>query len=116
MSGPSASGGSEKSPDRPGGRALDRGAVAKVASLARLALEDAELERMTRELSGIVGFVSALAELDTSAVEPLAHPLESTNVFRDDVVGASTPRDLALASAPKHDGECFLVPSVLGDE
>ena len=116
MSGPSASGGCVNAADRDGGPALDRGAVAKVASLARLALDDAELGRMTRELSGIVGFVSALAELDTSAVEPLAHPLESTNVFRDDVVGTTTPRDLALASAPKHDGECFLVPAVLGDE
>lgn len=116
MSGPSASGGSGNASARQGERALDRDAVAKVASLARLALDDAELERMTRELSGIVGFVSALAGLDTSAVEPLAHPLESMNVFRDDVVAGSTPRDLALASAPKHDGECFLVPAVLGDE
>jgi aspartyl-tRNA(Asn)/glutamyl-tRNA(Gln) amidotransferase subunit C len=95
---------------------LDRKAVAKVASLARLALEEAELDRMTRELSGIVGFVSTLAEIDTTSVEPLAHPLESKNVFREDAVKPSLPRDQALAAAPKHDGECFLVPAVLGDE
>jgi aspartyl-tRNA(Asn)/glutamyl-tRNA(Gln) amidotransferase subunit C len=95
---------------------LDRKAVAKVASLARLALEEVELDRMTRELSGIVGFVSTLAEIDTTSVEPLAHPLESKNVFREDAVKPSLPRDQALAAAPKHDGECFLVPAVLGDE
>ncbi len=95
---------------------LDRKAVAKVASLARLALEEEELDRMTRELSGIVGFVSTLAEIDTTTVEPLAHPLESKNVFREDVAKPSLLRDQALAAAPKHDGECFLVPAVLGDE
>ena len=99
-----------------GEASLDRKAVAKVASLARLALEEAELDRMTRELSGIVGFVSTLSAIDTAAVEPLAHPLESENVFREDVVAASLPREQALAAAPKHDGECFLVPAVLGDE
>ena len=99
-----------------GDGSLDRKAVAKVASLARLALEEAELDRMTRELSGIVGFVSTLAEIDTTSVEPLAHPLESKNVFREDAVKPSLPRDQALAAAPKHDGECFLVPAVLGDE
>ena len=89
--------------------------VAKVALLARLALSDAELETMTRELSTIVGFVGQLERIDTSAVEPLAHPLDTQNVFRDDVVRESLPRDKALQSAPRHDGECFLVPAVLGE-
>ncbi len=89
--------------------------VAKVAGLARLALAPAEIERMTGELSKIVGFVSMLAELDTSAVEPLAHPLDTKNVFREDEPRPSLPREAALQSAPRHDGECFLVPAVLGD-
>lgn len=94
---------------------LSRDDVSKVAALARLALSEDELEQMTRELSTIVGFVSLLAELDTSAIEPLAHPLGTTNVFRDDVPAASLPVELAIATAPKQDGECFLVPAVLGD-
>lgn len=94
---------------------LSRTDVAKVALLARLALSDAELETMTRELSTIVGFVGQLERIDTSAVEPLAHPLDTQNVFRDDAVRASLPRDKALQSAPRHDGECFLVPAVLGE-
>ncbi|MFN5757151.1 MAG: Asp-tRNA(Asn)/Glu-tRNA(Gln) amidotransferase subunit GatC [Planctomycetia bacterium] len=94
---------------------LSRQDVAKVGMLARLALSDADLDRMTGELSKIVGFVSLLEELDTSAVEPLAHPLDTQNVFRDDVPQPSLSTAEALQSAPRHDGECFLVPAVLGE-
>jgi aspartyl-tRNA(Asn)/glutamyl-tRNA(Gln) amidotransferase subunit C len=94
---------------------ISRQDVAKVGMLARLALSDADLDRMTGELSKIVGFVSLLEELDTSAVEPLAHPLDTQNVFRDDVPKPSLSTAEALQSAPRHDDECFLVPAVLGD-
>jgi aspartyl-tRNA(Asn)/glutamyl-tRNA(Gln) amidotransferase subunit C len=94
---------------------LARQDVAKVGMLARLALSEADLDRMTGELSKIVGFVSLLEELDTSAVEPLAHPLDTQNVFRDDVPTPSLSTAEALQSAPRHDGECFLVPAVLGE-
>jgi aspartyl-tRNA(Asn)/glutamyl-tRNA(Gln) amidotransferase subunit C len=96
-------------------RPLSSADVAKVASLARLALGDAELARMTGELSKIVGFVSMLGEVDTSATAPLAHPLDTQNVFRDDVPAESLTTAQALQSAPRHDGECFLVPAVLGE-
>lgn len=94
---------------------LSRQEVAKVATLARLALGEEDLETMTSQLAGIVGFVSQLEELDTTSVEPLAHPLDAVNVFRDDVVEKSLSTAEALQSAPRHDGECFLVPAVLGE-
>ena len=94
---------------------LSRQDVAKVGLLARLALTDAELERMTGELSKIVGLVSQLGEHDTTAVEPLAHPLDTRNVFRADEPAPSLTTEQALASAPRHDGSCFLVPAVLGE-
>ena len=94
---------------------ISRQDVAKVGMLARLALSDADLDRMTGELSKIVGFVSLLEELDTSALEPLAHPLDTQNVFRADVPKPSLTTAEALQSAPRHDGEYFLVPAVLGD-
>jgi len=94
---------------------LSRQDVAKVGLLARLALSADDLERMTVELSKIVGFVSQLEELDTAGVEPLAHPLDSQNVFRADEPAASLSTAEALQSAPRHDGSCFLVPAVLGD-
>ena len=54
-------------------------------------------------------------ENDTAEVEPLAHPLDLFNVLAADELQPSLPRDKALASAPKADDECFLVPAVLGD-
>ena len=94
---------------------LSRQDVAKVGLLARMALSEGDLDSLTGELSKIVGFVSQLAEVDTSAVEPLAHPLDSANVFRADVPASSLPRDRVLEGSPRHDGECFLVPAVLGE-
>mgnify|MGYP006275591787 CR=1 FL=1 len=94
---------------------LSRQEVAKVASLARLALSADELDRMTGELQKIVGLVSQLAEVDTTSVAPLAHPLDSENVFRADEPRPSLTTAEALQSAPRHDGECFLVPAVLGE-
>jgi len=94
---------------------LSRQDVAKVATLARLALTEDELGRMTGELSKIVDFVSQLGELDTAGVEPLAHPLGTLNVFREDEPVQSLSTEQALAAAPRHDGSCFLVPAVLGE-
>jgi aspartyl-tRNA(Asn)/glutamyl-tRNA(Gln) amidotransferase subunit C len=94
---------------------LSRNDVAKVGLLARLALSDADLDTMTRELSSIVGFVSQLEKIDTADVATLAHPLDTQNVFRADVPKPSLTTAEALQSAPRHDGECFLVPAVLGD-
>jgi aspartyl-tRNA(Asn)/glutamyl-tRNA(Gln) amidotransferase subunit C len=94
---------------------LSRQDVAKVGLLARLALTEPELERMTGELSKIVDFVSQLGELDTDRVEPLAHPLDTRNVFREDEPRPCLTTAEALANAPRHDGSCFLVPAVLGE-
>jgi len=94
---------------------LSRQEVEKVSLLARLRLSEAELETMTRQLGAIVGYVEKLSELDTEDVAPMAHAAETTNVFAEDDVAPSLPREKALQNAPKHDGECFQVPAVLGD-
>ncbi len=90
--------------------------VEYVAGLAQLTLDDAAKERLVDELGQILGYVEKLDELDTSGVEPTMHVVEMTNVFRDDEVRPSLPRDTALANAPKHDGEYFLVPKILDTE
>ena len=94
---------------------LTREDVEKVSLLARLRLSEEELTTMTSQLGHIVGYVDQLAKLDTDGVEPMAHAVDVSNVFRDDVVRPSLPRDEALANAPRDDGECYLVPAVLGD-
>ena len=89
--------------------------VRKVALLARLRLSDEELVHLTPQLAQIVGYVEHLSELDTTGVEPLAHPVELHSVFAEDLPRPSLERSQALANAPKQDGECYRVPAVLGD-
>jgi len=93
---------------------IARADIEKVALLARLQLTEDELGTMTHELTQIVGYVDQLAEVSTDGVEPMAHAIELVNVFRDDVVAPSLPREEALANAPHHDGRGYLVPAVLG--
>ncbi len=94
---------------------LSRADVEKVSLLARLRLTPDELDRMTVQLNGIVGYVDQLSELNTDDVEPMAHAIEVHNVFAADEVRPSLNRDLALSNAPKRDEECYRVPAVLGD-
>jgi aspartyl-tRNA(Asn)/glutamyl-tRNA(Gln) amidotransferase subunit C len=94
---------------------ISRTEVEKVSLLARLRLSDEELDRMTSQLGDILEYINLLSELDTEAVEPMAHASEIANVLRDDVVRPSLSRKAALANAPQHDGECFLVPAVMGE-
>ena len=92
---------------------LTADAVRWVAKLARLELSEAELDLMTRQLSGIVDFVAQLQAVDTEGVEPLAHPLDLTNVFRPDDPAPSLAADEALANAPARSGDFYRVPAVL---
>ena len=94
---------------------LTRADVEKVSLLGRLLLSDAELDKMTEQMGRIVGYVEQLGELNTENVQPMAHALEMHNVFADDALGASLPREAALANAPKKDAECYRVPAVLGE-
>jgi aspartyl-tRNA(Asn)/glutamyl-tRNA(Gln) amidotransferase subunit C len=94
---------------------ISRSDVEKVALLARLRLTQAELDTMTGQLAQIVGYVDQLSQVKTDGIEPMAHAIELNNVFKDDRVAPSLPREEALANAPHHDEQAYLVPAVLGD-
>ena len=98
---------------------LTRQEVEKVSLLGRLLLTPEELDRMTSQLGGIVAYIEQLSELDdeikAQKVQPMAHAVEMTNVFRDDAVCPSLDRKEALANAPQHDDQSYLVPAVLGE-
>ncbi|PJA98215.1 MAG: Asp-tRNA(Asn)/Glu-tRNA(Gln) amidotransferase GatCAB subunit C [Ignavibacteriales bacterium CG_4_9_14_3_um_filter_30_11] len=87
--------------------------VKHIAKLARLKLNDEELESYTKELSSILDYIEKLNELDTANVEPLTHPIENNNVFREDELEDSVSREDALKNAPKEDGKYFKVPKVI---
>ena len=95
--------------------ALSRQEVEKVSLLGRLLLSDEELDKMTDQMGQILGYMDLLSQLDTEQVDPMAHALDVSDVFRSDEVRPSLPRDRALANAPNRDKECYLVPAVLGD-
>lgn len=86
--------------------------VRKVAKLARLELSDVDLATMRQQLSAILDYVGQLGELNTDGVEPLAHPLPVSNVFRDDEPGVCLTPDEALANAPIRLADFFGVPAV----
>ena len=92
---------------------LTRDEVQKVAKLARLKLSDAEFELFTTQLGQVLEYVDMLNEVDTENAEPMAHAAELRNVFREDELQDSLPREDALANAPKSDGHFFLVPQIL---
>lgn len=94
---------------------IDAQQVRKVAKLARLALTEAEIEEFTGQLGSILGYVEKMNELDTAAVEPLAHCLPISNVFRADEVRESLGTEKTLANAPDRDGPFFRVPKILED-
>ena len=90
---------------------IDRDQVLHVARLARLRLSDDELDRMATELSGILGHVERISELDLDGVEPTAHVIELENVLRPDEPRPSWPREKVVNSAPDPAGGSFRVPS-----
>lgn len=89
--------------------------VRHVAKLSRLSLTDEQVRHFAEQLSGVLEYVSKLAELDVEGVEPMAHPIEMTNQFRDDVPSAPLPVEQALLNAPAADPPFFKVPKVLGE-
>ncbi len=94
---------------------ISREEVEKVSLLARLLLSEDELETMTTQMGQILGYMDLLDEVDTEHVEPMAHAVEVSDVFRVDEARPSLARDQALANAPQRDDECYRVPAVLGD-
>ena len=94
---------------------ISRSDVEHVARLARLSLDEAELERTRAQLSTILEYIDKLRELDTDAVEPTAHAVPLVNVMREDTVEPCFPREAMLANAPDPAGEFFRVPRIIED-
>jgi aspartyl-tRNA(Asn)/glutamyl-tRNA(Gln) amidotransferase subunit C len=90
---------------------IEREQVLRVAKLARLRLSEPEVEKMAGELSGILGHVDRIAELDLDDVPPTSHVIELENVLRPDVPRPSWPREDVLEQAPDPADGAFRVPS-----
>ena len=87
--------------------------VEHVAKLARLAITEEEKAIFSEQLSSILTYVEQLNRLDTSKVEPTSHVISMQNVFREDRVKDSLPREEVLAGAPEASEEFFRVPRII---
>lgn len=92
---------------------LARAEIEAIAHLARLALTDAELDRFAGELTTILDHVAALAEVDTTGVEPMTHAQDMTLRLRPDEVAEPDRRDDYQRNAPAVEQGLFLVPRVI---
>jgi aspartyl-tRNA(Asn)/glutamyl-tRNA(Gln) amidotransferase subunit C len=90
---------------------IEREEVRHVARLARLALSDAEVDRMAVELAGVLEHIATIAQLDLEDVPPTSHVVAVENALRPDVPRPSLPRERALESAPQVVDDGFAVPS-----
>lgn len=93
--------------------AIDTAQVRQIAKLARLTLSDAEVQAFAEQLGAILGYFQSIDAIDTTDVEPLAHPLPVTDVLREDEPHTCDLADAALANAPQREGRFFKVPKVL---
>ncbi|WP_170005518.1 Asp-tRNA(Asn)/Glu-tRNA(Gln) amidotransferase subunit GatC [Pseudopontixanthobacter vadosimaris] len=97
---------------------VDKSQVAKIASLARISMGDAELDRMVPELNNILDWVEQLGEVDTANVEPMTAVIANALRLRADVVDADpltggNMRERVLANAPDAEHGFFAVPKVI---
>jgi aspartyl-tRNA(Asn)/glutamyl-tRNA(Gln) amidotransferase subunit C len=89
--------------------------IAKVARLARMGLDDAELRRIGAQLGDILEHAARIQALDLEHVPPTAHPLPMVNAFRPDEVGPTLDREEVLDQAPERDGPFFRVPPFMDE-
>ncbi len=93
--------------------ALDKKDVLNIAHLARLAVNAQDVPEYARNLSGILQFVEKMNEIDTTDIRPMAHPLDTEQRLREDVVTEHDQREHFQAIAPAIENGLYLVPKVI---
>jgi aspartyl-tRNA(Asn)/glutamyl-tRNA(Gln) amidotransferase subunit C len=92
---------------------LDDAAVRRIARLARIRVDDAQVAQIQGELNGILGWIDQLNEVDVDGVEPLTGGALMAMRMREDVVTDGDQAEAVLANAPDRDGPFYTVPKVV---
>lgn len=87
--------------------------VRQIADLARLALDDGQLERLVGDLSHILDMVDQLQQAEVDGLEPMAHPLDMNQRLRPDEVTETNQREVFQSIAPEVEGGLYKVPKVI---
>ena len=92
---------------------LSREEVLHITRLARVGLTEAEVDKLSEQLSNILKHFEILQQVDTTDVPPTTQSIDLLNVLRDDKASASLPQSQVLANAPRREGDFFRVRAVL---
>jgi len=92
---------------------LDPATIRRIATLARIHVEDAEVATLQAELNGILGWIEQLNEVNVEGIEPLTGATQMALKMREDVVTDGGYPDKILANAPQRAGDFFAVPKVV---
>jgi aspartyl-tRNA(Asn)/glutamyl-tRNA(Gln) amidotransferase subunit C len=92
---------------------IDKQTINKVADLARIAIEDKEVDTLITDMNKIITFMEKLNELDTTGVEPLVYMNHEENVWREDKVKHEITVEEGLKNAAKHNESFFFVPKII---
>jgi len=87
--------------------------VKYVADLSRIELTTEELDKLSKQLQAILGFIDKLNQADISGITATSHILPISNVLREDIPRESLPVEKTLANAPHKKGNFFVVPKVI---
>ena len=97
----------------PSGTPISAADVAKVARLARLDIDEANVVHFTEQLAKVMGHFSDIDALDLSGVGPMTQPFPLVNVLREDEVKGSVARETGLKNATLRNDHFFMVPKVI---
>ncbi len=92
---------------------ITQGTVKHLAWLARIKLDQEELEHFAKQLDRVLGYIDKLKKIDVSKIEPTSHVLSLKNIFREDKIGKSGSSNEVLTNAPSVDNNFFKVPRII---
>lgn len=87
--------------------------IKKIAHLSRIGVNYAQIERLDHDLNHILEMISKMDSVDTTSIEPLAHPMDTTQPQREDVVSETNQRELFQRIAPQVHSGLYIVPKVI---
>ena len=92
---------------------IERHEIEKLATLARIAIDDSTINEVSERLGSVLELVDQLQAADTSGVDPMSHPMQATQRLREDEVKELNQREALQATAPDTEAGLFLVPKVI---
>ncbi|MDB9952374.1 Asp-tRNA(Asn)/Glu-tRNA(Gln) amidotransferase subunit GatC [Porticoccaceae bacterium] len=92
---------------------IERQEIEKLATLARIAIDDSTISEVSQRLSSVLDLVDQLQAVDTEGVEAMSHPMQATQRLREDEVTEINQREAFQAIAPETEDGLFLVPKVI---